>query len=340
MLQYIKKELLNNPEIIVNILIKRDFHKPKIRNNEIRCGFEEGSNPTAIQIRLKNNDKLIVRDYVRGLCCDLISYIMKTRKVDFKTVLDSIKQELGIEDYGYFETRHSAFGGFYDRIKRQESDLVAKKYPESVLDEYDSAYSLRFGKDHICAITQRDFQIGYDVLSQRITIPIRNVYGELIGVKGRANWEVGEDEPKYLYLLPCPMSTTLFGYCQNYEYINDQKTILIGESEKFVMQCHSYGIRNCLALGSNSLSNAQCKLLLELSPREVVFVLDKGLDPDITMNNAQRLHAFGRMMDLEIKWWDWTRNTTLEDKASPSDYGKDTMLNILNNEIFEVTFSE
>ena len=78
MLKDIKRELLSNPQAIVNILEAYDFYKPRIHNNrEIRCGINEGSNPTGIRIKLINNDNLFVTDYIRGISYDLINYIIK-----------------------------------------------------------------------------------------------------------------------------------------------------------------------------------------------------------------------------------------------------------------------
>lgn len=335
MLSYIKHELLDKPEYIVELLERYEFEKVRMHNDEIRCAYGEGSNPTAIQLRLKNNDGLFIKDYSRDISCDIFSYIIKTRKADFKEVLNTVKQILGIDSYMYFEPSRSAFGGFYNKIKRQAQALQVKVYPEKTLDEFVYGCQLRFLRDNISYETQQAFQIGYDVISQRITIPIRNIYGELIGVKGRLAGEQEDDEPKYMYIYPCPMSSTLFGYCQNYEFINEGKTILIGESEKFVMQCYSYGIRNCVAIGSNSLSSTQCRLLLELNPEKVVFMLDKDLPPEITEHNAERLALCSRMRDLQIDWWDWRLNTDLPPKSSPSDYGRDTIKRILTEEVVE-----
>jgi len=47
------------------------------------------------------------------------------------------------------------------------------------------------------------------------------------------------------------------------------------------------------------------------------------------------LSAYTRMFDTQIWWWDWTKSS-LPDKASPSDYGADTLKNIIDNEIVEV----
>ena len=335
MLKDIKHELLSNPQSIVNILETYDFYKPHIKNNEIRCGYEEGHNPTAISIRLNNNDNLFVKDYSRGLSYDLISYIIKVRGVKFVDVMTAIKAELGISNFYEFNTRNSVFGGFYDRIKKKDSDLYVKTYDESILNEYQNVYNTRFLYDNIGFSAQDYFHIGYDVISQRITIPIYSPYNELIGIKARADWNVDAEEPKYLYLLPCAMSSTLYGYCQNYEYLSEND-ILVFEAEKSVLQCYSYGIRNCVSLGSNSLSTTQCKLIMELNPKRVIFMLDKGLDYENTKNNATKLSAFSRMFDTDFYWWDWTNNLTLPDKASPSDYGKEILNQIINEEITEV----
>lgn len=334
MFKQIKKELLQDPQIIINILEIYDFYSPRIHNNEIRCGLAEGHNPTAIRIKLINNDNLFVKDYTRGMSYDLFNYIINAKKVEFIDVIRTVKAELGISDFYELNTKHSVFGGFYDRIKKRSDDLYVKTYPESLLADYHSAYNQRFLADNISTISQDKFEIGYDIVSQRITIPIRNEYGDLIGVKGRANWNVDDDEPKYLYLIPCTMSSTLYGYCQNYKHLIEND-ILVFEAEKSVMQCHSVGIYNCVSLGSNSISPKQCRLLMELNPKRVIFMLDKGLDIENTKRNAKVLSVYTRMFDTQICWWDWT-SSSLPDKASPSDYGKDVLQNIINNEIAEV----
>ena len=341
MINSIKEKLYNEPTLIIDILEHFGFYCPILKGGEIRFGIEQGHNPNAIRISLSDNVNLYVQDFARNLKkYDLFSYIMKVRNLDFKTVLNSIKQVIGIDSYSELCTTKSIFGGFYDRIKKKIPNLIAKIYPEIILQEYEQVYNIKFLRDNINFQAQDFFEIGYDVLSQRITIPIRNIYGELIGVKGRANWECTEDELKYLYLIPCPMSTTLYGYTQNYEFINNNKTIFIGESEKFVMQSYSYGIRNCLALGGNSLSDTQCKILMELNPKEVVFMLDKSLDPAITFANAERLSRYIRLFDTKIYWWDWQKNKSLPQKSSSSDYGEKVMSEILKNEIFEVKLYE
>ena len=92
MLKDIKRELLLNPQAIVNILETYDFYNPRIHNNEIRCGLSEGHNPTAIRIKLINNDNLFVSDYTRGISYDLINYI---NDIERKSIPLSFFEEYG-----------------------------------------------------------------------------------------------------------------------------------------------------------------------------------------------------------------------------------------------------
>ena len=146
MLKDIKRELLSNPQAIVNILETYDFYKPRIHNNEIRCGINEGSNPTGIRIKLINNDNLFVTDYIRGISYDLINYIINVKNSEFIEVCRTIKAELGISDFYELNTKHSVFGGFYDKIKKRTDDLYVKTYPESLLSQYKPAYIRDFYK--------------------------------------------------------------------------------------------------------------------------------------------------------------------------------------------------
>lgn len=338
MFKEIKQKLLDNPDSIINILESFEFYQPRILHNEIRCGLYEGSNPTAIRIKLIDNDNLFVTDYSRSMYYDIINYIIKSKNADFKNVLNVIKQELDIDNYYDLSINKSVFGGFYNHISKQQSELYTKTYTEDILEQYDIGYNKRFALDNISLQTQKEFDIGYDVISQRITIPIRNQYGEIIGIKGRANWDITEDEPKYLYIIPCPMSITLYGLSQNFSHLQNND-IYIFESEKSVLQCHSYGMRNAVAIGSNSLSAMQCKLLMQLQPKRIIFMLDKTLDLKNTFTNIERLRTYLTMQDTIIMYWNWHKSV-LPDKSSPSDYGTGELRKIINNELEEYHYEE
>lgn len=153
-----------------------------------------------------------------------------------------------------------------------------------------------------------------------------------MAIKGRLNGTPEEFEPKYLYIENGPMSQTLFGYSENYSSLYENE-ILVVESEKSVLILDSWGYNNVVALGSNSLSTTQAKLLISLNPKRVTFLLDKSLPLDNTKRNADLLKTFCTMRQLEIRYWNWEDNIMLENKAAPCDDTKAEFEYILQHEI-------
>lgn len=333
MFEEVKSRLLEDSQSICNILEAFDFAHISLRSREIRCGLEEGSNPSAIVIKLHNNDNLWVKDYTRNMSYDLINYIIKAKNVRFKEVINAIKKELGIENLYNYRRKTGLFGGLYDRVGKVSSEIEVNTYPEDVLEEYGYTPNLLWLQEGIGFETQRKWGIGYDVCSQRITLPIRAATGELMALKGRCNYEPDEDEPKYLYLIQGPMSQTLFGYSEQYSslYEND---ILVFEAEKSVLKLDTWGYNNAVALGSNSLSPIQAKMLVSLNPKSVTFMLDKGLSlENNTLKNIEMLKKFCTMKEIKIRYWDWTDNITLNEKDAPCDDTLEEFKYILREEI-------
>ena len=328
----IKEKLLEQPESIINILEAFHCHKARINGREIRCARDDNSNPTAVVIRLTNNENLLVKDYELNIVLDLINYLIKIKNATFKDVMNAIKQELHLDSIYNYKKKVGLFGGIYNNISRNSGDISVTTYPEKILKHYGSTPNLLWLQDGISLSTQRKWGIGFDVQSQRITMPIRTSTGEIMAIKGRLNGEPEEFEPKYLYIVNGPMSQTLFGYSENYSSLYEGD-ILIVESEKSVLKLDSWGYNNVVALGSNSLSTTQAKLLMSLNPKSVTFLLDKSLPLENTKRNAELLKTFCTMKQLEIKYWNWEDNLTLDDKAAPCDDTKEEFQYIINNEI-------
>lgn len=337
MISELKKQLLEDPENICTLLEEFDFAHITLKRNEIRFARNSDGGHN-IRIRL-NDEYLNVTDYVNSIHTDIISYIIKEKHTDFRSVLSAIKRILNLSDDWRPQSRRLIFGGVYEHIIHR-TDSSPKTYDESILDEYLKVPNERFQRDNISLEAQMKFGIGYDVGTDRITIPIRDQHGSLMGVKGRRNYETdNEDDPKYLYLIPCQMSKTLFGYSTNYSSMYGG-TVIVFESEKSVLQCASYGYHNAVALGSNSLSEYQAKMILSLNPQKVIFMLDSDLPLENTKRNIDMLRSVAIMRDLQINYFDWTECLELPAKASPSDEGKEVFEYILAENIKDESYLE
>ena len=330
MLKEIKKELLDNPEKLEELLEYFNFYNIHIHQSYISFGRAIDSSKKSIVIRLEKNDYLYVSDYARNINQDLFTYISEQRLVDFKDIISVVRKILKIDDFSIFREPQGIFGGFYEKI-RKKNEYTCRTYDESILNKYVALANMRFIRDNITIDAQQFFNIRYDVESQGIVIPIYNQVGELMGVKVRCNYDVQDGEMKYYYLIPCQMSQTLYGYSQNYNYLVNN-VIYIFESEKSVMQCYSYGIRNCVALGSGSISRKQVQMLLELNPKKIIFMHDVGFDLENILRNINIVKSYSRFSEVELGYWDFF-DRLYDNKVSASDLGKKELLRIMDTEI-------
>lgn len=330
MLADVKKELINHPDKLKDVLEHFGYCNIVIRPKYISFGRDEKSSKKSIVINLENNEYLYTIDYARNIRKDIFSYIIDQRKVEFIDVLNEVKHVLGITDYYDFFDNRGIFGGFYEKIRKRRTNKV-NTYDDSILNCYVNCGNTKFLADNISLLSQKFFDIRYDIESQGIVIPIRNQFGQLMGVKERFNYDVTDGEMKYFYAVPCSMSQTLFGYSQNYEFLVDN-TIYIFEAEKSCMQCYSYGIRNCVSLGSGSISIQQVKMLLELNPKRIIFLHDVGYGLENIMRNIDMVKNYSRFTEVELGYWSYF-GRGYENKVSPSDLGKECLENILQNEI-------
>jgi len=108
----LKTTLLENPQHIENILEEYGFCNVDVRSTEIRCGIEEDTNKNSIRIKLVNNDNLYVTDFGRDVNCDFFKFIIQSKRVNFRDVINTVKKELGIEHLSVFTKKIIYFWWF------------------------------------------------------------------------------------------------------------------------------------------------------------------------------------------------------------------------------------
>lgn len=255
----------------------------------LTCSNPDGDNPTAVQVF--KEPTLGVQNYTRDIPRafnqpDLIDLLRFYRDEIVSKTLKWICDELGYNFYLTKPKKESALKCLLKNIKRQMREIEEEEIVDieplenSVLDCFMKCGNKAFTDDKISLKTQEEFEIGIDYLSDRITIPIRDSNGTLVGVKGRIlDKSNAEGEQKYIYLFKCPKSQILYGLDKTYQHIMEKKFVYVFESEKSVMQCWSQGIYNCVAIGGHCLSGHQAYLLNSLNV-DIILCYDK----DVNMN--------------------------------------------------------
>ena len=329
----VKEKLLEEPEKIVELLEEYNFCHINSKPQEIRCSRDDKGGPN-ISIRLHNNPWVNVSDYARGVYTDIFSFIAQERGVTFREVLLATKKILGLGDDWEPKKKYQLFGGIYGHISKN-SEYTPKTYDEDVLSQYQPCGNLLWLKDNVTLEAQRFYDVHFDPNENSIIFPWRDCYGSIIAVKSRYNGEPPEGMSKYWYPVGGNISYSLFNYSQCYEYLYNNDVFLF-EGEKSCMIAWSRGIKNTLAIGSNSLSPTQCKLLLQLQPRIIYLMLDSDLDLKETKKNADLIKKYASMRDVSIKFWDWRDSLEVGPKSSPMDGTIDNWNYILANEIKDI----
>lgn len=292
-LKEVKKRVYDDQRI-EEILRELNCHsvKPEQRGGLITAGLPDGNNRRSIQIR--NNEHLTVNIRSRGIKTDiygLVGYILYDCQT-FDEVRENLYQikswicnTLGYED-NPFETFEEKVDhtSWLKGIKRKRNIISYNDnqiLDENVLNQYIMLPNLWWVNDGISTKTQRTFEVGYDLKSERITFAVRNKEGKLISVKTRY---VGKDEQilderKYIYFYPVNKSYELFNLHRAMSFIQNSKECIIVEGAKTVMILFEWGIKNVISIEGDSISPVQVKLLKELGlDVRLVFAWDKDKD--------------------------------------------------------------
>lgn len=288
-----------------------------------RFAREEGRNPTSMVLNL---DTLSFHCFSTGNKGNLYTLIMQRKDMNFPTALKWAADFAGLDKEEYDIDIQLPFGGFFQGLVKEisEPEFSMKTYNESELDEYKGFYNTMFLKDGISFESQEKFNIGYDALSNRVTIPIYSLDNKLIGIMGRYNGKCAHEE-RWLPIIPCSRSLTIYGFNENYQSIQEKSMTVIFESEKSVMQCHSFGCNIALATSGCHISDTQAKHIKSMFLPKIILAYDEGLSQEDIIAEAEKLKMDNQIYKNQVGYIYDREHKYLPEgsKSSPSDLGKE-----------------
>lgn len=302
--------------------------------NELRFSREVGRNPSAMRLKI---DTLKFVCFSTNEYGNLYTLIMKNKGLDFPGSLHYAAKHLGLSSEAFSARTKYPFHGFYKGIMKElsEPEFSMPTYDNETLLPYSKKFNLLFLQDGISFSTQEKFHVGFDLETCRITVPEYTLDGQLCGVMGRLNDKNCEKQERWIPLIPCSRSLTLYGYHQNYSKIQEKNLVVIGESEKFVQQLDSMGCHVGLALCGNNVSSTQAKYIKGLWTNRIVLALDEGLPEEYVRSQAEKLVAENAMLKNQVGYiWDKDNEVLSKDsKASPADLGKVAFTHLMKKHI-------
>lgn len=323
--------LSENSELVRNILDDIGFTNITYNNQKrtFRFARDIDTNPTSMVLNL---DTLSFYCFSTNSKGNLYTLIMQRKDMNFPTALKWAADFAGLDKEEYDIDIQLPFGGFFQGLVKEisEPEFSMKTYDESELDEYKGFYNTMFLKDGISFESQKKFNIGYDALSNRVTIPIYSLDNKLIGIMGRYNGKCAHEE-RWLPIIPCSRSLTIYGFNENYQSIQEKSMTVIFESEKSVMQCHSFGCNIALATSGCHISDTQAKHIKSMFLPKIILAYDEGLEEEDIITEAEKLKMNNQIYKNQVGYIYDREHKYLPEgsKASPSDLGKEVFAKLV-----------
>jgi hypothetical protein len=286
---------------------------------------------------------------------DIIELVCRNREYSFTEAMNWICIKLG------FTTTVTGFGESHERIKDWEfiNNLRNKKqrknkqrhhdfYDRSILNIFQKMYLKKWIDEGISIESMLKYNISYSTLQQKVIIPHFNIHNQLMGVRNR----ITDEEEVKIYgkyapfqinnnMYSHPIGQNLYGININKEVISQKKKIMLVEGEKSVLQCDTmFGKDNfTVALCGSSLSEFQKELIVSLGVNEVIIALDKQFE-NLESEEAERWakhireKIINKLAPYCIVTVLWDVDGLLPYKSSPTDFGLEILLKLMDKKIY------
>lgn len=291
---------------------------------------------------------------------DIIGVVMgyKDYKSDeFHKAINWICIKLNIDncEYGFGKSEQISDWEFIRKYKKETKKATESKsftpYDKSVLKIFQEFYSENWINEGISIATMKKYNILYSTWQQKIIIPHYDVSNHLVGVRGRnllesdielfgkyAPFKIGRKFYNH------SLGQNLFGLNHNMKAIQSKRKIMLVEAEKSVFQTDTmFGDENfTVALCGSNLTDYQKGMILMLGVREVIVAMDKQYQ-SLNSEECQKWskHIKEKIIDklsaYVVVTVLWDMYDLLNYKDSPTDKGKEVLLQLMDNKIYVPT---
>lgn len=270
------------------------------------CPFHKDKNPSFVVTPSMG----IYKCFSCGESGDAIKFIMKTKNMDFKEVIEDLAEKFGIElpathqnsgnireiKEQMMQVTEIASEYYHDLLLRNKSDNaemalnyltkrgigsdIIKKFhlgvaPKTFTTLYDELRK-DFSNDILekAGLILKSEKNGYiDRFRARLIIPIQDENGKFVAFGARA-LEEGQS-PKYLNSsdsLIYNKSRLLYGLYTAKEAIKEQDSVILMEGYFDVISSQAHGIENCVASCGTSLTSDHVKLLSRYTKSRRIYL--------------------------------------------------------------------
>lgn len=329
---FLRNKIAGDKDSILTLVENLGYTQISDRGSYITFPRLDGDNPMANVVYIES---LKWTCYTRNQSGDIFTLVMYTRDSSLPNALKYVAKTLGIKDSKVSHIS-APFGGFYhqlckDYVHTEDDDYV---YPESILNEY-YGLSYKFFLDGVDYKTQEKFEVCFNHRENAIGIPIRNLRGDLIGVKMRNNNPDCDSHNRFWSAYKYTKTGVVYGLYQNYKAIIEKDTVIICEAEKSVMIASSFGCHNVVAIGGHNISPSQARIIKSLMVKKIIIAFDEGVGEETTKEECRKLLVDTSIYKSTVFYLYDTNNEILKkgSKDSPFDVGLENFKKLLKNKI-------
>lgn len=204
---------------------------------------------------------------------------------------------------------------------------------EDLLDEYRQAPKMLM-RNGFEKKTLRHFEVGFDITNMRITYPIRNVYGELVGISGRAimdgqtpKYKIYDSEMKIRHGFNIPVEYTMnevkeavlwHGHVVRpffYTKEEQDEPFIIAEGFKACMWIWQSGYQSAVALIGSYLTDLHAELIASAVQYVVLFLDNNEAGWRGTFRAGRILSRYG----IDVRVASYPDERTQPDDLEPSE---------------------
>lgn len=254
------------------VLEKQGIKLKKVgREHVTQCCWHSDTNPSLTI----SDDKGFVFCHVCREGGDVIAYYRKKYGLNFRDACEKIAATIGLVLEFKEENREQA-AARKARVSKALAFVEAqqKQYRK---DLRNCAKAIEFIKDRqIAPEVSRFFGLGYELGSNRITIPVKDRHGKHVGFTARA---IGDEKPKYKNTANNDIfikGDLVFNEFDASESIREADNCIFVEGHFDVITMHQAGLRNCIALQGTASPSSH--IIERLSKKSNKFTLCMDAD--------------------------------------------------------------
>ena len=271
-------------------------------------------------------------DYSSGNGGNLYSFVKLYFRCSSWETVKKLQEYAGVDDKTMLQKQKLDATQVCKRFqpkKKTEKQCSATVLPDNYMERYEKRDDKLavWRAEGISASSLDRFQVFYDAFADRLVYPIRNLSGQIVNIGGRTldpDWKEKKLR-KYTYYLGWGSMEVIYGLSENLGTIREKNEIILFEGAKSVLIADSWGIRNCGALLTSHVSNAQLKILAKLGVR-AVFALDKEVD----VRKDKNIRKLSQYIHVETLH---DTDNLLDEKDSPVDRGEEVFRTLYDRRI-------